>query len=195
MLESMDEDFCLVQPRGIGGGVARFPPRFAAGEIVPGFCTAMARTSVLNQIDALPTSMLLAESFQFGDVVGLIVGRQKGQFHVARLHDQEKQHVERPMPDVVIFLLFDRSRDGSTKGPPLDDLESRHLIHAQDPDTPLRQACRIPIAPKHLLRPLLEAGIETGRLPVTGAMWLQIDIVQETFSEIPNAEQSQWRSR
>ena len=61
----------------------------------------------------------------------------------------------------------------------LQDLEGGDLIDTHDPDAPICQPGRIPIAPKDLLRSLFEPGIQTSRLPIAGAMRLQIDITQD----------------
>src|SRR5271170_6963520 len=101
-----------------------------------------------------------------------VVCRQEYQFHQAGMHNQEHQHVDRSMSSVVKFLLLNRSGDRSTDRDALQDLEGRNLIDTHYPDALFGKSSRIPIAPKDLLRPLLELGIEPRSLPVAGAMGL-----------------------
>src|ERR1700684_1856799 len=108
----------------------------------------------------------------------MVVRLQEYQLHQPAMHDQEHQHVDRPMPDVVELLLLDRPRDRSADRPTLQDLEGRDLIDTHHPDALFGKPSRIRVAPKDLLRPLLEPGIEPRRLPVAGAMGLQIDLAQ-----------------
>src|SRR5262249_2925301 len=79
---------------------------------------------------------------------------------------------------VVGLLLLDRPWDCPADRVTLQDLEGRYLIDADDPDAFLSQPCRIGIAPKDLLRPLLEPPVQPCRLPVAGAGGLQIDVSQ-----------------
>ena len=74
------------------------------------------------------------------------------------------------MPSIVELLLLNRAGDRPAKGLTLQNLEGRDLIDTNDPDALFRQSLRIPIAPKDLLRSLFEPGIQTGRLPISGAM-------------------------
>src|SRR5512135_2260858 len=95
------------------------------------------------------------------------------------MHHQEHQHVDRPMPDVVELLLLDRPGDRSADRVTLQDLEGRDLIDTYHPDTLFGKPSRIGIAPEDLLCPLLEPGVQASRLPVAGAMGLQIHSVQD----------------
>src|SRR5271154_5789168 len=108
----------------------------------------------------------------------MVVRLQEYQLHQPAMHYQEYQHVHGPMPGVVELLLLDRPGDCSADRPTLQDLEGGDFIHTHDPDASLGKPSRIRIAPKDLLCPLLEPGIEPRRLPVAGAMGLQIDIAQ-----------------
>src|SRR5208283_637648 len=76
------------------------------------------------------------------------------------------------------LLLFDGPWNRSADRVTLQDLESRYLIDTHDPDALLGKSRRIRIAPKDLLRPLLEPGIQPRRLPIPSPMRLQIDIMQ-----------------
>ena len=96
-----------------------------------------------------------------------------------RMHHQEHQHVHGPMPSIVELLVLNRAGDRPAKGLTLQNLEGRDLIDTNDPDALFSQSLRIPIAPKDLLRSLFEPGIQTGRLSISGAIGLQIHIVQQ----------------
>ncbi len=52
VLERMNEDFCLVQPRGIGRRKARLPPALAASEVPPRVTRYVTRPAVLDQENA-----------------------------------------------------------------------------------------------------------------------------------------------
>src|SRR5262249_14938815 len=95
------------------------------------------------------------------------------------MHHQEHQHIDGPMTDVVELLLFDRPRDRSTDRTTLQYLKGRDLIDTHYPDALFGKSSRIRIAPKDLLRPFPEPGVQPCRLPVAGAMRLQIDISQD----------------
>ena len=51
MLEDVDEDFRLVQPRGIGGRIAWLPPSLTLGEISLRTGRYVAGSTVLDQED------------------------------------------------------------------------------------------------------------------------------------------------
>src|SRR5271157_619244 len=178
VFKRMDEDFCLVQPRGIGGCIAWLPPSLTSGEVRLGVSRYVTGTAILDQEYALQLLVLLVKQFQFGKVVLVVVLRQEYQLHQPGMHYQEHQHVHGPMSGVVELLLLDRPWDRSADWVTLQDLEGRDFIDAHDPDALLGKSIRIPIAPKDLLRPLREPGIEASRLPVAGAMGLQIDVLQ-----------------
>jgi hypothetical protein len=112
----------------------------------------------------------------------LVVRLQKYQFHESRMDYQKYQHVRGAMPRVIKFLLLNRTGNRSADWVSLQHLKRWDLIDTNGPDALFRQASRIPVAPQHLLRSLFEPGIQSRRLPVAGAMGLQIDIVQE----VPN---------
>src|SRR5882672_11511987 len=82
------------------------------------------------------------------------------------------------MPGVFELLLLDRPGDSTAERLTLQDLKGWNFIDTDDPDALFGKPRRIRIAPKDLLRPLLEPGVEARCLPVTCAMGLQIDIVQ-----------------
>src|SRR5512135_1653808 len=123
--------------------------------------------------------MLPVEQLQLGEIVLRIVVRQERQLHQPAMDHQEHQHVDRPMPGVVELLLLNRPRDRAADRVPLQDLAGRDLIDTHYPDALFGKPRRIRIAPKDLLRPLLEPGIHTSRLPVAGAMGLQINSAQD----------------
>src|SRR5271154_1043715 len=83
------------------------------------------------------------------------------------------------MPGVVEFLLLDRPWDRSANRVTFQDLEGWDLIDTYHPDPLFRKSSRIRIAPKDLLRPLLEPGVQPSRLPIPSPMGLQSDIMQK----------------
>src|SRR5512140_203790 len=133
--------------------------------------------------------MMPVKQLQLRERVFRIVVRQERQFHQTAMDHQEHQHVDRPMPDVVELLLLDRPRDRSADRLTLRDLKGRDLIDTYHPDALFGKPSRIGIAPKDLLRPLLEPGIQASRLPVAGAVWLQINGAQDV-SHSPRADVS-----
>src|ERR1039458_9979529 len=100
----------------------------------------------------------------------MVVLRQKYQFHQPAMDGQEHQHIHCPVPVVVELLLLDRSRDRSGDRITLQDLRGWDFIDTHHPDALFRKPSRISIAPKDLLRSLLESGIQARRLPIAGAI-------------------------
>src|SRR5712691_8508266 len=128
MFERMDEDFCLVQPRGVGWRIPRLPPATTFGEIASCAGGNVTGATVLDQEDAAQLLVLAAKQFQLGAIVRSVVTRQECQFHQAAMHYQEHQHVYRSVPDVVELLLFDRPWDCPADRLPLQNLKGRDLI-------------------------------------------------------------------
>ncbi len=138
----------------------------------------MAGTPVVDQEDAPQPAMVTPESFEFRDVVFGIVGRQAGRLHIARVDDQEGQDVDSAVADVFELLLLDRAGDRPADRVALQNLLVGHLVGADDPDPSPGQPLGVGVAPEHLLGPIFELGVEPGRPPVAGPMWLEIDLVE-----------------
>jgi hypothetical protein len=138
----------------------------------------MTRSSILYQIDASQLLVVFAKKLQFGQVVFMVIVFQEDDFHQSGMHYQEQQHVDCSMTGVIEFLLFNRAGNRSPNGITFQHLKGRDLVDTHDPDTSGRQPSRIPIAPKDLLRSFFERSIQPRRLPLTGAMRLQVDIAQ-----------------
>src|SRR5512135_1191694 len=111
VLERVDQDLALVQPRGVGGRIAGPPPAVALGEVPRRIARYRARSPVLDEEDASEFLMVLAKESQCGQVVLGVVLRQEGQLHQPARHHQEYQHVDRPVPGIVEFPLLDRPGD------------------------------------------------------------------------------------
>lgn len=111
----------------------------------------------------------------------LIVRFQEHQLHDPGMNYQKHQHIDGPVPGVIELLLLNRPGDRTADRLSFQYLKGGDFIDAYNPDALLRQPCRIPIAPKDLLRSLFEPVIQMGRFPVTSAMGLQIDIVQDVL--------------
>ena len=103
--------------------------------------------------------MATPESLQLPDIVGRVFGLNTRRFHPAAMDDQEVQDVDRPMPRVLEFSLFDRARDRTADRVAFQDLMVGHLIGAGHPIALLGEARGVGVAPKDLLRPLFELGI------------------------------------
>ena len=147
---------------------------------VPSCCTCnVARPAILDQENTPQLLVVLVIKFQLRKVMAIVVLRQEDQLHQPGMHHQEHQHVHCSMPCIVELLLLNRPWDRSADGMTLQDLEGGDFIDTHDPDALFCQPGRIPIAPKDLLRSLFELGIQAGRLPIAGAMRLQIDSTQD----------------
>ncbi len=83
------------------------------------------------------------------------------------------------MSGVLELPLLDRAGDRSPDRVPLQDLAIGLLIDADHPITPAGQPLSVGIAPEDLLGPGLELGIEPGRLPVPGAVRLEVHAVED----------------
>src|SRR6266566_4733900 len=71
VLERVDEDFRLVQPRGVGRRIARLPPPVTLGEVPLGCPCDVACATILDQENALQLLVMLAIQFQFREIVDL----------------------------------------------------------------------------------------------------------------------------
>src|SRR2546428_835192 len=94
-----------------------------------------------------------------------------------------------PPPGVLELPLLDEAGDGPAQRPPFEDLGVGDLVGADDPEALVGQTPGVGVAPQHLLRPLLEAAVAPGGLPVTRAVRLQIDVVEE----VPNGTRADGR--
>ena len=66
MLERMNEDFSLVQPRGVGWRVAGFPPPLVLSKIPLRFAPDVTWPTILDQEDAPQFLVVLVKELQFG---------------------------------------------------------------------------------------------------------------------------------
>jgi hypothetical protein len=78
--------------------------------------------------------VLAVKQLQLGQVVLSVVARQERQLHQPAMHDQEHQHVHRPVPGVVELPLLERAWNRSPGRVTLQDLEGRDFIDAHHPD-------------------------------------------------------------
>src|SRR5271165_3164747 len=69
VLEGVDEDFRLVQPRGIGRRIPRPPPTTTVGEIALGAGSNVTGATVLDQEGAAQLLVLPVKQLQFGLIV------------------------------------------------------------------------------------------------------------------------------
>ena len=84
------------------------------------------------------------------------------------------------MAFVFKLLLFDESWQGTPNRMAFQHLAIRHFIRADDPPALVCQPLGIPIAPQDLFRTPLKLVIQPTRFPVTGAMRLQVHLMQNT---------------
>ena len=158
----------------------RTPPPPTGPEVVSCSAGSVARIAVVYQIYASQVMMATPESLQFLDVVRRVLRLNACRFHPSAVNDQDVQDVDRPMPGVLELLLFDRARDRSTDRLAFKDLVVGYLIGADHPIAPLDKAVGVGVAPKDLLGPLLELGVQASRPPVPGPVRLQVDAMQDS---------------
>src|SRR6516162_9840708 len=128
MLKCMDEDLRLIQPRRIGGRIPRFPPTLTLGKVPLRTASYVTCSSILDEEYSSQLLVLPVKQLQLGEIVFRIVARQECQLHQTAMHDQEHQHVHRPVPGIIKLLLLDRPWNRSADRGTLQDLESRDLI-------------------------------------------------------------------
>jgi len=177
--EGVDQQFRLVQPRGMDRRKAGPPPTTASRPVRCRSGRRVARVAILDQERPAQATMPTAKSSQGPDVALRILLGLDSQFHPAGVDDQEQQQVNRAMPDVLELLMCDRARPRTPDRTPLQNLQVGHLIDANDPEPSRGQTLGISVAPQHPLGPLLELRVEATRLPVSGAVRLQVDAVQD----------------
>jgi hypothetical protein len=178
--EGIVQDLCLVEPGGMGRGEPRTPPPPTRPEVVSCPAGGMARIAIVDQVHAPQVMMATPESLQLLDVMRRVFPLDACRFHPAAVNDQDVQDVDRPMPGVLELLLFDRARDRSTDRLAFKDLVVGDLIGADHPIAPLDQTVGVGVAPKDLLGPLLELGVQASRPPVPGPVRLQVDTMQDS---------------
>src|SRR4051794_17664441 len=108
------EHFCLIQPRSMDRSKAGPPPGPMIGEILLGSRSRVTGITVLNQETPLKMSMPATKILQGFGVMVRVFFRQHGSFHLAAMHNQEHQQINRAMSDVLKFLLFDMTGNGSS---------------------------------------------------------------------------------
>src|SRR5947209_15590891 len=155
------------------------PPTTASRPVRCRIGRRVARVAILDQERPAQATMPTAKSSQGPDVSLRILLGLDSQFHPAGVDDQEQQQVNRAMPDVLELLMFDRARPRTPDRTPLQNLQVGHLIDANDPEPSRSQILGISVAPQHPLGPLLELRVEATGLPVSGAVRLQVDAVQD----------------
>ncbi len=177
--ERFDQRLRLVQPRGMRRREAG-PPPVATRPVFRRIACRVTGVVVLDQEYPLQPSVPATKRFQFPDVVLRVLLGLDRHLHPPRVDDQEEQQVDCAVPGVLELLLLDKTRNRSPDRATLQNLVVGHLIRRHRPDALASQPFRIAIAPKNLLRPLLELGVEAGGLPVAGAVRLQVHISQDS---------------
>src|ERR1035441_3648139 len=109
--EGVVEDLGLVQPGRMGRCEPVTPPPATGLEVLSRESGGVAGIAVVNQIHPAQLVMATLESLQLPDIVRRVFGLNARRFHPAAMNYQEVQDVDRPMPPVLEFLLFDRARD------------------------------------------------------------------------------------
>ena len=179
MPEIMNTDLRLVQPRGMCGSIAGTPPPGVLCPIAVCSTGGMAGITILNQEHALQLRMLLPPSGQCPAIMLSVFSRLDHDLYQARVDHQKEQDVDGAMTGILKFLMFDRTRSGSTQRITLQHLTIRYLIDTNHPNAPFSQALSVPIAPQHLFCTVFELGIQPACFPIAGAMRLQIYVLQK----------------
>jgi hypothetical protein len=187
--EGAVEQFALVEPGSMDRGESR-PPPGVRSEIFCGGGCGMAGIAILDEKDAAQVLMMLAELLQGSDVMAGILALRAEGLHLSGWDNQKQQHVDSAMADVLKLLLLHGAGDGASNWVALEGLEIGHLVRADNPKSFSHQSVGVGIAPQNLLGTVFEVGIHTGRLPIAGAMRLQIDLVQD----VPHATGAQMRN-
>jgi hypothetical protein len=133
MCESVQQQFRLVQPRGMHRREATSPPAIAVVEVLLCRPSSVGRVVVVDQVDSAQVAMTPTEARQPVDVVLSVLRLDTRRFHLSTMDDQQGQNVDRAMPGVLKLLLFHRARDGPTNRRPFQDLAVGLLIDTQNP--------------------------------------------------------------
>ena len=177
--EGVVKDLGLVEPRCMGRCEPGTPPPATRPQILLREPCCVAGITVVNQVHASQVMMAIPESLQFLDIVHRVLRLDARCFHQTAMNDQEVQNVDRPMPSVLELLLLDRAWDRTTNRVAFQNLMVGYLIGADDAIALLGQAVGVGVAPKDLLSPLFELGIQASRPPVARPVRLQVDVVQD----------------
>jgi hypothetical protein len=176
--EGIDQQFRLVEPRGMDRRKAGAPPATAFGPVPVGIASGMTRVAILDQEHPFPVAMASPKLFQLPDVMLCIFMVQDGHLHAAGMDNQEQQQVDRPMADVFELPLLDRPWNSSSDRSAFQNLEIRDLIYRHRPEALPCQPGSVSIAPEYSFGSLLELGIQAGGLPIPRTMRLQIYLLQ-----------------
>jgi hypothetical protein len=128
--EGVVEDLGLIQPGRMGRYEPVTSPTAAGLEVFSRQPGGVAGVAVVNQAYAAQLVMATLESLQLPDVVRRIFRLNAFRFHRTTLNDQEVQDVDRLMPPVLEFLLFDRAMDRTVDRVAFHDRMVGHLIGA-----------------------------------------------------------------
>lgn len=176
--EGAVEQFRLIEPGGMDRGESRPPPGMGLEVSGSGGC-GMAGVAVLDQEGSFQLRMIASKLLQSLDVVRGILVLRATSLHLSRRDAQEQQHVDGAVADVLELLLLDGAGNGAPNRVALQGLEIGHLIHANDQKSTFHQSVGVGVTPEDLLGSAFEVGIRPGCLPVAGAVWLQIDLMQD----------------
>ena len=177
--KGVDQYLGLVQPRGMDRGESAMPPAMATVQVVLCRCGRVAGVAVVNQVDPTQVAMPPTELGQLIHVGSGVLGLDARCLHPSTMDDQERQDVDRAVSGVLELLLLDRAGDRVADRASLQNLAVRFLIGTDHPIAPLGQPIGVGIAPKNLLRPPFELGIDSGGPPVSCAVRLEVHPVED----------------
>lgn len=138
----------------------------------------MGRIFVMDQVHRVQSVMPSSKVFKMGDVIFGALRIKANGFHLSAVNDQKHEQVDGAMADVLELSLFNRSRNRAPDRVPLQDLEVRNFVYANDPLASRRQFPRIGVAPEDFFSTRLEPFIQVAGFPITCPVWVEIDLLQ-----------------
>lgn len=156
----------------------RTPIGAIISEVVLGPARRMGRIFVMDQVCRLQSVMPSSKVLKMSNVIFGAFHIQANGFHLSAVNDQKHEQVDGAMADILKFPLFNRSRDRASDRVPLQDLEVRNFVYANDPLASRRQFPHICVAPEDFFSTRLESFVQVTGFPITCSVWMEIDLLQ-----------------
>jgi hypothetical protein len=134
ILESIEQQLRLVEPRGVDRGKAIPPPAIASRQIVPRLGTRVARVVIVDQVDSTQMTVPMPESSQHSDVMFGVLCVDTCRLHPTAVNDEKDQDVDRAVSRVLELALFDRAGDRTADRIPFQDLKVGLFIGTDCPE-------------------------------------------------------------
>ncbi len=171
--QDTQEDFGLIQPRGMDRRIVQGEP--ATGSLEGRFnrLTSMGRIVIDDHVELLSLPVPVGQALQAIREADLALAGEGATPGSSIMEAETDQPIDRPMPDVLVFPPFDPARAHRQRGKAaFQRLDGRFLVQAEDQDARPGQSDGMRVVPQDRRGFLHEVGGDLG-LPVVTAVGLQ----------------------